>query len=212
MTRKAHERRHLAGRSSSTAPSNDPTTPAASSRRGSTGRSGTGCASAGRLSTDGTPSSVGRARQGSGWSEAEDQLLRYEVAKRGSCNWKSIADVFPNKTAVQCLHRWRKVLDPQINKGPWTTEEDEKIRTLVTEVRLDDPTRPLKWSAIAKHLPGRLGKQCRERWHNQLDPSVKKGPWSDEEVHCPTFECQALRALCCCTDVSQPVGSRRSER
>lgn len=30
-------------------------------------------------------------------------------------------------------------------------------------------------------IKGRKGKQCRERWQNQLDPTVKKGPWSEEE-------------------------------
>ena len=30
-------------------------------------------------------------------------------------------------------------------------------------------------------MPGRNGKQCRERWHNQLDPSIKKEPWTEEE-------------------------------
>ena len=25
------------------------------------------------------------------------------------------------------------------------------------------------------------GKQCRERWHNQLDPNIKKDGWSEEE-------------------------------
>jgi hypothetical protein len=25
------------------------------------------------------------------------------------------------------------------------------------------------------------GKQCRERWHNQLDPNIKKEGWSEEE-------------------------------
>lgn len=32
-------------------------------------------------------------------------------------------------------------------------------------------------------LPGRIGKQCRERWFNHLDPSIKKGDWTrDEEI------------------------------
>ena len=35
-----------------------------------------------------------------------------------------------------------------------------------------------KWSSIATHLPGRVGKQCRERWHNHLDPNVRKGTWT----------------------------------
>jgi hypothetical protein len=38
-----------------------------------------------------------------------------------------------------------------------------------------------KWSQIALHVPGRIGKQCRERWFNHLDPTIKKGNWDDEE-------------------------------
>ena len=38
-----------------------------------------------------------------------------------------------------------------------------------------------KWSEIAKHVPGRVGKQCRERWFNNLDPSILKGNWTEAE-------------------------------
>lgn len=39
-----------------------------------------------------------------------------------------------------------------------------------------------KWSDIAKLVPGnRIGKQCRERWFNHLDPELKKSPWTEEE-------------------------------
>ena len=37
------------------------------------------------------------------------------------------------------------------------------------------------WTFIAKHLPGRIGKQCRQRWHNHLNPDIKKQRWTDEE-------------------------------
>jgi hypothetical protein len=30
-----------------------------------------------------------------------------------------------------------------------------------------------KWAAIAHHLPGRIGKQCRERWTNHLRPDLR---------------------------------------
>lgn len=40
---------------------------------------------------------------------------------------------------------------------------------------------PEKWTSIASHLPGREGKQCRERWHNHLNPEIKKSPWTDYE-------------------------------
>lgn len=42
------------------------------------------------------------------------------------------------------------------------------MRTLVNQYG------PRKWSAIASHLPGRVGKQCRERWQNHLRPDVNK--------------------------------------
>jgi hypothetical protein len=38
-----------------------------------------------------------------------------------------------------------------------------------------------KWSVIAQQLPGRIGKQCRERWHNHLNPNISKEAWSAEE-------------------------------
>lgn len=40
---------------------------------------------------------------------------------------------------------------------------------------------PQKWTHIAAHLPGRIGKQCRERWHNHLNPRIKKIAWTIEE-------------------------------
>jgi hypothetical protein len=30
-------------------------------------------------------------------------------------------------------------------------------------------------------LPGRTGKQCRERWHNHLNEGIIKGDWTEEE-------------------------------
>jgi len=30
-----------------------------------------------------------------------------------------------------------------------------------------------KWAQIAEKLEGRVGKQCRERWHNHLRPDIK---------------------------------------
>jgi hypothetical protein len=61
-----------------------------------------------------------------------------------------------------------------------------------------------RWSWIASQLPGRVSKQCRERcvaydrrgfalvaiaypyvflyrWHNQLNPDIRKDPWTEEE-------------------------------
>jgi len=38
-----------------------------------------------------------------------------------------------------------------------------------------------KWKEIATFLPGRIGKQCRERWYNNVDPNLNKDKWTVAE-------------------------------
>lgn len=68
------------------------------------------------------------------------------------------------------------------SKRPWNREENEKLLSLVKQYG------PKRWSLIAMHLPGRVGKQCRERWHNHLNPAVRKDAWTAEEDYI-IFEC-----------------------
>lgn len=110
-----------------------------------------------------------------GWTKEEDKLLSELVKKFNARNWKNIAACIPPRTDVQCLHRWQKVLDPELVKGSWTEEEDDLLTELVEKYGFK------RWSAIAKSLPGRIGKQCRERWYNHLDPAIKKDAWTEEE-------------------------------
>lgn len=109
------------------------------------------------------------------WTPEEDEILRQAVDHFKGKNWKKIAGYFKDRTDVQCLHRWQKVLNPDLVKGPWSKEEDEIIIELVNKYG------PKKWSTIATHLPGRIGKQCRERWHNHLNPNINKEAWTQEE-------------------------------
>jgi len=109
------------------------------------------------------------------WTEEEDERLRRAVKEYGGKNWKKIANRLKGRSDVQCLHRWQKVLRPGLIKGPWTPEEDETV------IRLVKVHGTKKWSLIARQLNGRLGKQCRERWYNHLDPSINKGEWTQEE-------------------------------
>ena len=64
---------------------------------------------------------------------------------------------------------------PGSERRVWSADEDVKIVALVGE----HGTRA--WSVIAAQLPTRTGKQCRERWHNQLDPNITKTDWSAAE-------------------------------
>ncbi|XP_057804547.1 transcription factor MYB98-like [Salvia miltiorrhiza] len=60
-------------------------------------------------------------------------------------------------------------------KGQWTPEEDRMLIHLVEKYG------EKKWSRIAQVVKGRIGKQCRERWHNHLRPDIKKDVWTEEE-------------------------------
>ncbi|CAK9857263.1 unnamed protein product [Sphagnum jensenii] len=110
-----------------------------------------------------------------GWTAEEDEVLRRAVQLLKGKNWKKIAEFFTDRTDVQCLHRWQKVLNPDLVKGAWTKFEDDRIIELVAKHGAT------KWSMIAQGLPGRIGKQCRERWHNHLNPDIKREAWTEHE-------------------------------
>lgn len=57
----------------------------------------------------------------------------------------------------------------------WVEEEDEQLTKLVAKFGTKN------WRAISSHLPGRLPKQCRERWINHVDPSIHKGRLTDHD-------------------------------
>ena len=80
-----------------------------------------------------------------------------------------------NRTSIQCLHSWTKILAPGLKKGHWTDEEDDK---LLDWVKTEGPT---NWSMATNFIIGRSGKQIRERWFNNVNPEVKKGEWSKKE-------------------------------
>lgn len=126
-----------------------------------------------------TDSAKGRRRarhpSTAGWTIREDDLLRDVVKRHNGKNWKLIASYFEGRKPEQCLHRWQKVLNPNLTKGLWTRDEDLKLQDLVAQHK------PKRWSLIASFLTGRNGKQCRERWHNHLDPNIKKEPFTEAE-------------------------------
>jgi hypothetical protein len=109
------------------------------------------------------------------WTQEEDEVLKNLVLLHGSKNWKAISEQMSSRTPVQCLHRWTKILQPGLVKGPWTIEEDRKLLEWVKKEGA------CKWSHCADFIEGRSGKQCRERWFNTLNPNVKKGNWTAYE-------------------------------
>ena len=111
----------------------------------------------------------------------------------------------------KCKERYTFLRQSQGGKGPvpWTRDEDKQILALVAQhgknrsllvLKRDSLMYELsltlflfpcsfyiqsgakKWSSIANNIEGRSGKQCRERWHNHLNPSINKSKtWTVEE-------------------------------
>lgn len=53
----------------------------------------------------------------------------------------------------------------------FTSDEDAK---LIEIMRLQQFT---SWEKVAKDLPDRTARQCRDRWLNYLSPNIRKDPW-----------------------------------
>ena len=70
-------------------------------------------------------------------------------------------------------------LQPGLVKGHWTKEEDDRIVAFASSGNEDEKGNK-KWSEL--RLPGRVGEQVKARWENILDPSIKKGAWTEDEM------------------------------
>jgi myb proto-oncogene protein len=119
------------------------------------------------------------------WTADEDKKLKDVVPTHGAKNWEAIAALVPGRTKVQCCGRWHDTLDPSIGwatarTGKWTADEDKMLKDAL-------PTYGGKnWEAVAALVPGRTKGQCRNRWHNALDPSIgrttaRAGKWTAAE-------------------------------
>ena len=58
---------------------------------------------------------------------------------------------------------------------PWSKTEDEQLRKGVEKYGIDN------WEIIAESFPQRTKKQCKERYHNHLDPNITRKAWTEEE-------------------------------
>ncbi|KAK9447957.1 uncharacterized protein V1518DRAFT_456700 [Limtongia smithiae] len=64
---------------------------------------------------------------------------------------------------------------PAHRRGPWSSSEDERL------MRLINMHGPTNWVRISQFLSTRTAKQCRERYHQNLKPSLNHTPISPEE-------------------------------
>ncbi|KAK1932128.1 Transcriptional activator Myb [Phytophthora citrophthora] len=94
------------------------------------------------------------------WTPEEDAKLR-ELVAEGKKNWGQVASLIPGRTSKQCRERWCNHLDPNINKGSYTEDEDKIIVEM--QAKLGN-----RWSIIAQQLKGRTEDAVKIRWKSLM--------------------------------------------
>lgn len=112
-------------------------------------------------------SSHSEARTKRHFTSEEDSLLKELVRTHGMNQWHNISSHMTNRTARQCRDRWKNYLDPNLNKAPWTQEEDHLLMKLCSTP--DNKS----WSQIAKHFKGRTDTDIKNHY-NKLKRRLSK--------------------------------------
>ena len=117
---------------------------------------------------------------GIGWPSDEDVLLTECMTNHKSpLNWEEIArEHGRGRTARECHDRWTRYLKPGARKGQWREDEDAVVLRAIAQSAEPAFT---QWADLAPQLPGRSGKQIRDRWVNYLNPAINHLPFSRED-------------------------------
>lgn len=77
------------------------------------------------------------------------------------------------RSPAACAHRYVQTLKPDIKRGAWSADEDNKLRDAVA-------LHGQKWSRVKDLVPGRTAAQCRERFVRSvsLTTAAKVRPWT----------------------------------
>lgn len=123
------------------------------------GRTGAQCSNRWKKSLHPTRERVGK------WVADEDKRLKVAVMLFGAKNWNKIAQFVHGRTQAQCRERWVNSLDPSLNWGEWTEEEDSRLKAAIVEYGYC-------WAKVAACVPPRTDNQCRRRWKKLLPHEV----------------------------------------
>jgi Lhr-like helicase len=91
------------------------------------------------------------------FSPEEDEIIRNYVYRFGSNSFQGIKKYFPNRTVDVVRERWKKYLDPAINKLSFSKEEDDLLKEKVSLYGT-------KWNIIAQYFHHRTDIKLKYRY------------------------------------------------
>jgi hypothetical protein len=147
---------------------------------------------------------------GIGWPPEEDARLAEVMSnhKSSTVDWDalSLEHGMGLRTARECHDRWTRYLRPGSRKGQWREEEDAIVLRVIfstggigsiaaaAEEKHPESSSSssssngnasiatfTQWADLAPQLPGRTGKQIRDRWVNYLNPAINHLPFSRDD-------------------------------
>jgi len=79
--------------------------------------------------------------------------------RTGDIKWTEIAEDIRGRNGKQCRERWYNHLRPDLKKGEWTKEEDERVALLQQKYGN-------AWAKISFELGNRTDNDVKNRWHS----------------------------------------------
>ncbi|KAJ3424938.1 snRNA-activating protein complex subunit [Anaeramoeba flamelloides] len=136
------------------------------------------------------------------WNLVEDDILRTSVNQLGINSWRYVSYLVPGRNPKQCRERWLNQLSPEINKGPFTKEEEE----LLIEKQSEFGNR---WCVLSKFFKGRPENMLKNYWYSiisQKDNKQKRNQTIDSKTTPRTKKRSKKKTS---KDVYVPSGSTR---
>lgn len=137
------------------------------------------------------------------WKKDETMLLQYivlnviyqkdiSVDEFTDQDWQTVASLVPGRTMGQCQKRWLFIQKIEGKKYAWNAQETEMLKKIAEEITMAGQsstqgtmTQPKEWKRIAEEFNRMMGpgskrnpRQCRERWINVIDPTVRRDKWT----------------------------------
>ncbi|KIM67872.1 hypothetical protein SCLCIDRAFT_20855 [Scleroderma citrinum Foug A] len=159
-----------------------------------------------KLGTNRTPLECmrrGMTRKSHTWTATSDARLLKAIRMYGH-NWSLVARyVSEDATPTQCSNRYQRTLDPSVKRINWTPEEDARLRIAVA-------AHGQSWVDVAAAMPGRTNDQCRDRWNDQLNPTINKAYWSQDEDKA-LLDAVEANANATWKEISELLGTSRTD-